>query len=95
MGKGYLQADLNQRKEGEKSTFPVASGQCIEHSAAAAALLTSGTLAIATWRCESSAFALHAAFRHLAGSQSDKEVTMESRVCHPLDSLLNLFSRID
>jgi len=53
-----LQADLDQRKEGEKSTFPAASGQCIERSAAAAALLTSGSLPITTWRSESSAFAL-------------------------------------
>ena len=58
MRKDPLQADLNQRKEGEKTTFPAASGQCIERSAAAAALLTSGAFPIATRRSESSAFAL-------------------------------------
>ena len=58
VSKDSLQADLDQRKEGEKSTFPAAFGQCLERSAAAAALLTSGALPIATRRSESSAFAL-------------------------------------
>ena len=58
VGKPPLQADLGQRKEGEKSTFPAASGQCIERSAAAAALAASGSLPITTRRSESSASAL-------------------------------------
>ena len=37
-----LQADLNQRKEGEQTTSPAAFGQCIDRFAAAAALATSG-----------------------------------------------------
>ena len=53
-----LQADLNQRKEGEKSTFPATYGQCIERPAAAATLAASGSLPITTWRSKSSAFAL-------------------------------------
>ena len=58
MSKGSLQADLNQRKEGEKITSPATSGQCIERSAAAATLAASGSLPIMAWRSESSAFAL-------------------------------------
>ena len=53
-----LQADLNQRKGTEKCTFPAASRQCIEHSAAVAALSAGGALPIATRRSESNAFAL-------------------------------------
>ena len=52
-----LQADLNQRKQGEKTTFPAASGPCIDRSAAAAALLTGGSFPLATRRSESSAWA--------------------------------------
>jgi len=56
--KGSLQADLNERKGSAQCTFPAASGQCIGRSAAAAALLTSGSLPIATRRSQSSASAL-------------------------------------
>jgi len=64
-----LQADLNQRKEGEKSTFPATSGHCIGRSAAAATLAASflsGALPITTWRSKSSAFALLHFFTWLA-----------------------------
>ena len=53
-----LQTDLNQLKGSEKCTFPAASGPCIERSAGAAALLTSGSFTILTRRRESSASAL-------------------------------------
>ena len=60
VSKLFLQAGLDQRKEGEKSTFLATSRQCLERfgSAAAEALLTSGSLPIATRRGQSNAFAL-------------------------------------
>ena len=53
-----LQADLSQLKGSEKCTFAGASGQCIERSAGAATLLTSGSFPILTRRRESSGSAL-------------------------------------
>ena len=53
-----LQADLNQRKESDKCTFPAACGQCIERSATAATLAASGSFPTVTRRSESSASAL-------------------------------------
>ena len=54
----FLQADLNQRKESDKCTFPAACGQRIERSATAATLAASGSFPIATRHRESSASAL-------------------------------------
>ena len=87
MSKDSLQADLNQRKEDEKRTFPATSGPCIERSAGAATLLTSGSFPILTRRRKSSASAL----QDFVTSLSAKKETVKSRVCHPLDPLLKLF----